>query len=392
MKYKIKDLKQYINAICSEEGLFFTGFIIYLGRGMWETTMLPFNGGISKLCLLLSVCLIGLKILFFDTYSVRAYIGLAIGVGCTILIYLNSGYLNPLFWLLILIGCKNISFEKVLKVYLVITGSIMILAFCAALLGVIENLIYEVGDRGTRIAFGSVYVTDFASHIFYMILAYCYLKAEELKTYHFAGIIIIAGAVYYFCKTRLDCISMLLTAFIFGVNQWLQKLPYDGRGLRKKWESFWKTFGIVSIPFWALVSFAATVFYQEENKALVFIDKIISARLTLGKTGLDMYSIRLWGQTVDMVGAGGTTQWPVDYFFIDNSYVHILLRFGLVFTAALLAVYVLCCCKRKNDVYFLFTIAIIALNCVIAHHIFDVSYNPFAGALLASFAKSRLKK
>ncbi len=391
MKYKIADLKQYINTICSAEGLFFTGFFIYLSRGMWETTMLPLNKGISHTCLLLTIFFIGMKVLLFDTYSVKAYIGLVIGFGCTILIYLNSGYLSSFFWVLILVGCKDISFEKILKVYLVITGSIMILALCAALFGVIENLIYESADRGVRIAFGSVYVTDFASHIFYMILTYCYLKAERLKVHHFAGIIIIAGLVYYFCKTRLDCVSMLLIVIIFGVNKWLQKLPYDGKRLLKKWKCFWKCFGLVSMPFFAIISYAFTVHYQEGNKVLVLIDKVISNRLSVGKSGLDTYALKLWGQAVDMVGAGGTTLWPANYFFIDNSYIHLLLRFGFVFTVALLATYVLCCYKCRVDIYFLFTVALLSLNCVIAHHIFDVAYNPFACALLAcSVRKVRL--
>ncbi|SET90538.1 hypothetical protein SAMN05443270_1965 [Lacrimispora sphenoides] len=391
MKHKIADFKQYINAICSAEGLFFTGFIIYLCRGMWETTMLPLNTSISQLCLLLTIFFITMKILFFDTYSVGGYLGMAAGVGCTILIYLNSGYTNPFFWLLLLVGCRNIPFEKILKVYLVIIGSIMILAFCAAFFGVIENLVYKTSGRGVRIAFGSIYVTDFASHIFYMILTYCYLKADQLKTYHFVGILIIAGVVYHFCKTRLDCLSMVLVVVVFGINHWLQKLSYNGKGLLKKWRYFWRRFGMVSMPLFALISFVCTKYYNEENKVLKLVNKVISNRLSLGKQGLDTYPVTLWGQVVDMVGAGGSDQWPTDYFFIDNSYIHILLRFGFVFVGALLVVYVLCCYRHKGDIYFLFAVALIAINCVIAHHILDATYNPLVNIFLAYCVKGEKK-
>lgn len=383
MRYKVIGLKHFANTLCTEEGLFFIGFIIYLGRGMWETTMLPLNSLISQICLLLTILFITMKIIFFDTYSVIGYIGLAIGFSGTILIYLNSGYTNPFFWFLVLLGCKNISFEKILKVYLVIVGSIMVLAFCAALLGVIENLIYKSAARGVRIAFGSVYVTDFASHIFYIILTYCYLKAERLKVYHFVCIIIIAGLVYYFCRTRLDCISMLLIVIAFGINQWIQKFSHDGIWVLKKWRNFWRWLGLVSMPLLAIASFITTKFYREDNQLLAFFDKIISTRLSLGKIGLDSYPIKLWGQPINMVGAGGTTQWLSDYFFIDCSYIHVLLRFGLIFTIALLLAYVLSSYKGKNDIYFLLAIALISLNCVISHHILDISYNPFAVAFFA---------
>lgn len=387
MKLKIKSLKQEIYTICSAEGLFFTGFIIFLGRAMWETTMLPLNGLVSRTCLLLSIFFIGSKIIFFDTYSASGYIGVIIGFCCTIMIYLNSGYLNPFFWFFILIGCKDISSEKILKIYLLITVSITILALCAALLGIIENLTYETAGRGTRIAFGSVYVTDFASHIFYIILAYCYLKAEQLETYHFVGIIIIAGLVYYFCRTRLDCISMILIVITFGVNRWFQKSLYDGKGLLKKWKDFWKWFVVGNTPFLAIISVIFTVYYRKDNKVLVLINKVISDRLRQGKNGFDNYPIELWGQKVDMVGAGGTNQPIADYFFIDNSYIHVLLRYGVIFTIALLVIYVLCSYKKRGDIYFLFVLALVSLNCVIAHHILEVAYNPFACIFLACSVK-----
>lgn len=389
MRYKVIGLKHYINALCTEEGLFFTGFIVYLGRGMWETTMLPLNPMISKICLLLTILFIGMKIIFYDTYSVGAYISLAMGVIGTILIYLNSGYTIPFLWLLVLLGCKNISFEKILKVYLVIVGSITVLALCAALLGVIENLVYKSADRGSRIAFGSVYVTDFASHIFYMILVYCYLKAGQLKVYHYLGIIVITSLVYYFCKTRLDCVSMIVVVVVFGIDQWIKKLWYGGREVLKRWNFFWKWLGIGIMPFMALISMVITLLYQEDNSLLFYIDKLLSGRLRFGKAGLTVYPIKFWGQTVDMIGAGGATKLSLNYFFIDNSYIHVLLRYGLIFTIILLVVYVLCSYKYKGDIYFAFAITLVSMNCTIAHHILDIAYVPFGCAFLAHYIKRK---
>lgn len=41
------------------------------------------------------------------------------------------------------------------------------------------------------------------------------------------------------------------------------------------------------------------------------------------------------------------------------------------------------CFRNKKDIYLLFAIALVAVNCVIAHHIIEAAYNPFAFALLA---------
>ena len=153
-----------------KELLFFTGFIIYLARGVWATTMFPFPRIISKLCFGLAILFIGLKILLYDRYPYRRLICIGIMALDSLLVIYSSHYLNIFFWVLLILGAKDISFKKILQIYLIITISIMTLAFIASMTGVIENLKYVTDDRGVRQAFGCVYTTDFASHIFYIAL------------------------------------------------------------------------------------------------------------------------------------------------------------------------------------------------------------------------------
>ena len=61
--------------------------------------------------------------------------------------------------------------------------------------GVIENLKYVTDDRGVRQAFGCVYTTDFASHIFYIALVIFYLKGNRLRWFHYVALIVVAGLV-----------------------------------------------------------------------------------------------------------------------------------------------------------------------------------------------------
>ena len=82
-----------------------------------------------------------------------------------------------------------------------------------------------------------------------------------------------------------------------------------------------------------------------------------------------------------MIGAGGTTIFPDNYFFIDCSYILVCLRYGVIALLLLLIVYSLSCIKNKKDIYFLYAITLVSINCVIAHHILELEYNPFALAL-----------
>lgn len=69
----------------------------------------------------------------------------------------------------LIVGAKDVSIDKILKVYLLIDSIIMLIAFVCSQLGMIENLQYWKNEQ-MRFALGSVYPTDFAAHIFYIVL------------------------------------------------------------------------------------------------------------------------------------------------------------------------------------------------------------------------------
>ena len=77
-----------------------------------------------------------------------------------------------------------------------------------------------------------------------------------------------------------------------------------------------------------------------------------------------------------------------DLFFLDCSYVNIFMRFGVIVMLLVTILYVYSCCKNRHDQYFLYTIALLAFNCLIAHHLLEMAYNPFNLALFASCVRN----
>jgi hypothetical protein len=132
-----------------------------------------------------------------------------------------------------------------------------------------------------------------------------------------------------------------------------------------------------------MFSFAVTLAYKKDSDFWTKLNKIVSNRLNLGLQGIQEYGYTLWGQTIDMKGAGSSTIELKDYFFIDCSYILVCLRYGLVAFLLLLIVFSAICIKNRNDLYFLYAITLLAINCVIAHHILELEYHPFALALLS---------
>lgn len=402
------------------ENLFFTGFIIYMFWSIMRTTMFPHSGMAFNMCLVLSVVILVMKIFLFDVYTFKMFIAVAGMFACSTIVLVSSGYFWPFLWVLMIVSAKDVPFRKILQIYLLMNISIMGLAFIASLLGVIENLAYTSADLGKgmyRYSFGCVYTTDFAAHIFFMLLTAFYLYQEKLRWYHYIGTCVISGLIYYFCYAKLDTICILLMVLFFGgyhVLQWQSKkektevpekkimqstfaLPYmvkSGKEHKKflfkrtkaylKWKCNWNKFALASMPVLAILMYYLSVSYEQDNEFLEALNETITGRLSLGNRGLKDYGISLFGQDVPMVGFGGSTTIKEAYFFIDSSYLYILLRYGIIFLFMVFFIYGTICYKCKQDTALMLAIILLAISCFIDHHIMEEAYNPLGYALFAS--------
>ncbi|MCI8578232.1 MAG: hypothetical protein HFG64_12120 [Lachnospiraceae bacterium] len=367
------------------EQLFLLGLAAYLAISMWATTMFPLTALVSKIFKLSFLALVGLKILLYDHYHMKPLVAIALAGACMVLALYFSSYAIILVCLVMVAGSKDVSFEKILQTYLLIIGGIMLLAFVASLLGVIENLQYETTSRGIRNSFGIVYTTDFAAHVFYLILTFFYLKGENLRYYHYILTLGICGLVYYFCNARLDSASIALVVLLFALGNGILHAKHMGRRLKILWTHLWEQAGPLVVPAMAAFAILITATFHEGNALLDAFEKESGRRIGMGKEAMDEYGIKLFGQYIEMVGNGGTTErHGSEYFFLDCSYVNIFMRFGVIVMVLTALVYLLACLKNRHDQYFLYAVALLAFNSLIAHHMLEVEYNPFTLAFLAT--------
>ncbi len=363
--------------------IYLLAFSIFLCEEMLATTMFPIPGRVNTVCKAAAIVLIVAKMVLFDHYQPRTFWIMVCLLAVGALVYFSSGYTEALLWIFMLVGAKDVPFKKILQIYLIIAVSIVLIAFFASLLGVIENLQYLREDGYiVRNSFGIRYTTDFASHIFSIVLVSFYLLRDRLKIYHYIVAIVLALLVYRFCYTRLDvgCILMLIVVFA-GVNLWERS-----HLLSKKFRTGEKKITLLnwSMPFFAAVMILLTAFYSPSNRLIYHINTFLSSRLKYGRLGMTRFGFTLFGQNAPMVGFGSTTATVKDYFFVDCSYLYVFFRYGLIFLLIVLTVYVLCCRKYKKDYYFIAAVFVIAINCMIAHHMVELAYSPFALALLAA--------
>lgn len=372
--------RAFLNEPDNGERLFLIALACFLFELDMRHTMFRGIGWMATyFSLIVKLCL-AIKFVFFDKYTKRQLLLGTLLLLDGLLVSKVSGYNNVLYWSLMFLMAKGVDFEKILKTYFVVVGSVVSVAVLGALVGVIQNLAYiDRENELFRYAFGGVYPTNFAGHICFLMLAYLYLNRNSLNLFNISVCLMIDFIIFSYSCTRLDCLCMLFAICGFGyLNMNKRPKPY----LRLV-ESLIARYGIYVMPISAIFFFGLTWFYDPNIPFMNMLDDILSTRLSLGNKGLMENNITLFGQYVYFKTSAMFAGNHEFYFFVDSSYLNYYLRYGLIFTCSLIGIHMLGCRKYKDDVCFIFAICIVALNAMIAQHLMEYNYNVWPMALIA---------
>lgn len=330
---------------------------------------------------------IGLVVLFrymvMKTSDIKKILFILLVIGSFIIARRYSGVDALLETGFLIAGANDIDYRKILKVYLIVEIPMTICTMIAGYTGVITNLVYHRGEQ-VRMSFGFVYPTDFAAGIIFMVTAWVVLRQVRC-TWIEIGLMIISVVLFEkYCDVRNSEIVMMILSICVVYLKIRNKLAAKkGKGyipsLLLKILCLVAPYGLAG--FMILVS----RFYRPDIEWMAKLNTLFSTRLSLGKEVFDRYDIQIWGQDIPMRGNGGSTEVVADYFFIDSSYVNILMRLGLVVFILVMLIISIIMIKNLNLPYMLMAMAIVCIHSVMEHHMFEVYYDVFLMLPLAKF-------
>ena len=293
--------------------------------------------------------------------------------------FLQTGATNFLLYSLLILLLYDVDVDVILKTYVFVAGSIVIGIFLLSLIGLLPNLQFaQVRSSGLviRNSFGFIYPTDFASHCFYLFIAWGYLLREKYIWLRVAVGVALSAFIIKFCDARLNSMSVLIAVIIFLVMYYTKE---------KKFKVYY------ILPYFAAI-FSSLMFYLSSHFSFsspffVKLNDFFSMRLFLGKNALDTYKLHLFGtNNVKFIGYGGTTESVLSYNYVDSSYIQMLFYYGIVPVVLLVLVYVLASIKiyKEGKVLLLMLLSLITINCMIEAFWIRPGYNIFMFTLFAS--------
>ena len=337
-------------------------------------------GTVYKLAIAFSIFLLFVKEMFKRKYDYRALIGLF----ATILIYFIVGKMTALsselsVSILFIYALRDVPFKKVAQTSLVVSTCLLFFIIVSAKVGIITNYIEVSGSRvrsylGFRYAlFPSMLLMDIVAIVFY-------LKQNKIQYWKWLLLSLSVYWVYDQTDSRLtffsSCILLACSLLIKWFPELLSKLGYV-------FKAFKLTFIVNAIiSFWVSFTYLNSG-YSFINDLLFKVNHMLGGRLYLANKSLNLYGFGLLGRPVEWYGNGltveGIRNYQTYYLYVDNLYVQVLQRFGLLILGLMLSVLTLTLSKviKSRQWVLAFILIMMSFHSMIDDLNFYLHYNIF---------------
>ena len=360
------------------EALFLTAFSCYVIFFYLQTTTfsLAVPGFVySVIRGVLLLC--GLYRLYSWRSEVSPVTGTALAalMGLGIFYFVTRGDTMVLDAALMMAGAYKVSFKKIGIIYVFLGSFISLLALICSQTGIIADYTFLTnygGEEHLRHSFGIIYPTDFLAHITFLTAVYFIVRWKRVTYLEIVSAGVILGISYYFTSARADmagavCMLILMLICKLAGFRELKVAPKVKAVLLSAF-----------MPLCAVFAVILTYLYDPQNPFMYRLDSIMSYRLSLGKTGMDLSGFKLMGNAnfAENGNANGGVR-DYTYVFYDSAYIKYLYKYGIVLLLVMFLVYALIALRLSTSkmLYAMVFIGVITASFIIEHHMLELSYN-----------------
>ncbi len=312
-----------------------------------------------------------------------------IGAGVLLLAFIIPSVITEYSFLFeigfLIVGAKGIKIDHILKVYGTIVFILLLVTLIACQIGWIDNLVF-VTDKGLRIAFGTIYPTDFAAHVFYLLAALFCVEERKISYIELGLVAIVVSFIFYNCVAYTSTIAVILLMLAALFVRW-----YDKKERKKNY--LFRVVAFVPVVCTTIIMLGAR-FFAWDRPFLVKANDMVNDRFYYGAFGLYYYGLKPFGQNVTEIGFGRTPGHTGFYFFLDDSYIRIAICYGVVLLLVVLAVLIISHFRALNAKRWMLFAAmiIVCVHSFMEHHLLELAYNPFLFCLFADLTRNKKSK
>ncbi|MEK1395781.1 polymerase [Limosilactobacillus fermentum] len=343
------------------------------------TTLLSWSE--LRLITYLVIPLLIFKIYVMDEWQVSGKLVITALLVASIISWRTAQYPELMVTMAFVLGARGVDFKQVARWYLYLSVTLLLVIAATSLVNIVPNLVYVSNLRPNRYGLGMAYTTFVASHLFFSALAYCYVRFGKLKWFDYIGIAVVATIAMVYTDTRLDFYAMLLMIPVM----WVTQRAAEEKRFSRMIASFWW----MAMPVLAVITITAAYFFDDSNHIYRKFNELLSGRLSLSRKAFRLYDPNLIGRFIHEKSFGGVkgktfanqnqNGLSADYFYIDSSFVRMLLLWGLIiFVLFIVIMTFIAIVSTVQKEYALSAIVmLVAINSMVEPHAVQLIYNVF---------------
>lgn len=283
----------------------------------------------------------------------------------------NSGNKAILIYWAFIVAAHDMEFEKIIKWSCLVHAGCLVFVIASSYGGIIENRLYDASGRA-RESLGFQFATESSNYFFYTLLMWIYWRKNKITWKELAGLSLLCLFLFYKTDTKsafgLSCLALIIAVILKKVR-WF-----------REYHSGYMIAAVCCVPLLAYSIFRLSAEYSVRIQWMEKLNKLVTGRLRLGKSGIKTYGISLWGQRIEWIGGtAGYEGIQKAYNYVDSSFMQILLSMGIVFLLFLITVFVLLGLRTamKKDTYLLAVLILIAIHSTFDPQIILMEFNSF---------------
>ena len=366
--------------------LFYIPYVAYLLYSLLNTSFYAkYVNSYGKILFAFCVLLLILKEFLGARFTSRDGVLALVLIVITGYFYMYFGLTQTLLPIFIY-SARNLEVNKILRISYIISLFMLVFIILSSYLGIIQNYIYYSALR-ERQYLGFRYALYPSSILCNIIFLKVYIEKENVSWLSLICLLIGNYILFQYTDSRLT--FMLGTVLI--VFSAIMKKSQKFREILLNRTFIW------SFLVLALLSIYATINYDYLSDWQSDLNEALGGRLSLGNSTLKFYGYGLFGKTLSLSGNGLDENGMLNtstYDYVDNLYVLLLLRAGIIFLFIFLVAMTIIMKKIyiQKDSYLYIIFILLAFHGIIDDLIMLPQYNSFWFVVAALFMGRRIGK
>lgn len=366
--------------------LFYIPYVAYLLYSLLNTSFYAkYINSYGKILFAFCVLLLILKEFLGARFTSRDGLLALVLIVITGYFYMYFGLTQTLLPIFIY-SARNMEVNKILRISYIISLVMLVFIILSSYLGIIQNYIYYSALR-ERQYLGFRYALYPSSILCNIIFLKIYLEKENISWLSLICLLVGNYILFQYTDSRLTFILgtvLIVFSTIMKKSQKFREILLN------------RTF-IWSFLVLALLSIYATINYDYLSDWQSDLNEALGGRLSLGNSTLKFYGYGLFGKTLSLSGNGLDENGMLNtstYDYVDNLYVLLLLRAGIIFLFIFLVAMTIIMKKIyiQKDSYLYIIFILLAFHGIIDDLIMLPQYNSFWFVVAALFMGRRISK